>query len=255
MAGEWIKMRVDLLTSPKVVRISSALKADRLRVVGGLHSVWCLFDVHSEDGTLTGYTPEVVDDLIGWPGFSGAMIAVGWLEKNDDSLSIPRFDQHNGQSAKRRAQDSHRKRTNRGQMSASQADKMRTREEKRREEVNLKALSGKPSAVPDAFPPESEKPKNGNHYNPLARDVLVFLNAKTGRNYQPVDANLKLIVARLKEGASVSDCRAVVAKKCREWVADEKMSGYLRPATLFNATKFAQYRGELVEMAGDDSVS
>ena len=38
----------------------------------------------------------------------------------------------------------------------------------------------------------------------------------------------------------------VIAKKVREWGADPKMSTYLRPATLFNATKFAQYQGELV---------
>jgi len=35
--------------------------------------------------------------------------------------------------------------------------------------------------------------------------------------------------------------------KCREWGADEKMEEYLRPATLFNATKFAQYRGKLAD--------
>jgi hypothetical protein len=69
MAGDWIKMRVDLATSPKVVRIASALRADRLRVIGGLHAVWCLFDVHSTDGRLDGYTLEALDDLIGFPGF------------------------------------------------------------------------------------------------------------------------------------------------------------------------------------------
>ena len=77
-----------------------------------------------------------------------------------------------------------------------------------------------------------------------AREVLAFLNTKTGRNYQPVDANLKLILARLKT-ATVQDCKSVIAKKCREWEKKEKMVEYLRPATLFNATKFAQYQGEL----------
>src|SRR5688572_30596653 len=79
MAGEWIKMTADLRTSPKVVRIASALNADRLRVVGALHAVWCLFDVHSEDGTLNGYTLAAIDELIGWPGFSKAMADVQWL--------------------------------------------------------------------------------------------------------------------------------------------------------------------------------
>ncbi|MHB1948752.1 MAG: conserved phage C-terminal domain-containing protein [Gammaproteobacteria bacterium] len=79
-----------------------------------------------------------------------------------------------------------------------------------------------------------------------AIEVLEFLNEKTGRRYRPVEANLKLIIARLKSGASVMDCRQVIAKKTREWKKDEKMSDYLRPATLFNAIKFEQYVGELV---------
>ena len=133
MAGDWIKMRTDLFTHPKVVRISSAMKADALRTVGGLMSVWCLFDAHSEDGQLEGYSFEVVDDLLRWTGFSTAMANVGWLEETPDGLALPRFDAHNGQSSKRRAQDADRKREVR-KVSASEADKKRTREEKRREE-------------------------------------------------------------------------------------------------------------------------
>jgi len=132
MAGDWIKMRTDLFTHPKVVRISSALNADRLRTVGGLMSVWCLFDAHSFDGQLEGYTFETVDDLIGWKGFAAAMNKVGWLDESHEGLALPRFDTHNGTSAKRRAQETGRKREARS--SASDADKKRTREEKRREE-------------------------------------------------------------------------------------------------------------------------
>lgn len=141
MAGDWIKMRADLHTHPKVVRMASALKADRLRIVGGLHSAWCLFDVHSVDGLLDGYSADTLDDLIGFPGFSRAMMAVGWLEENGESLVMPRFEAHNGQSAKRRAQDADRKRNIR-KTSASEADKKRTREEKRREDIKDKPHTG-----------------------------------------------------------------------------------------------------------------
>ena len=78
-----------------------------------------------------------------------------------------------------------------------------------------------------------------------AMQLLAFLNEKTGRNYHPVPANVDMIVARLRDGAKVEDLRAVVAKKCREWRSDPKMNEYLRPATLFNRLKFAQYQGEL----------
>lgn len=133
MAADWIKMRVDLPTHPKVVRIASACQADRLRVIGGLLSVWGIFDAHSVDGKLEGYTPKVMDETVGFPGFSDAMISVGWLEFDGNSLYMPEFDEHNGQSAKKRAQDADRKRNDRN-LSASQADKKRTREEKNREE-------------------------------------------------------------------------------------------------------------------------
>jgi flagellar biosynthesis GTPase FlhF len=132
MAGDWIKMRKSLLTDPRVVRISSALDADRFRTIGGLFSAWCLFDEQTSDGILDGYTPEVFDDIVGIRGLARAMEAVGWLQINADSLVATAFSQHNGQTAKRRAQESVRKMSARD--ADTKADKKRPREEKRREE-------------------------------------------------------------------------------------------------------------------------
>lgn len=78
-----------------------------------------------------------------------------------------------------------------------------------------------------------------------ATEVLHFLNEKTSRNYRGIDTNLRMIEARLRSGASVQDCKSVIGKKVLEWKTDPKMNTYLRPATLFNPTKFEQYLGEL----------
>lgn len=94
--------------------------------------------------------------------------------------------------------------------------------------------------------------KNGHDLKTMRQQavaVVAFLNEKTQRNYEPGTVNIDLIVARMKEGATAEDCRAVIAKKCREWLTDPEMNVYLRPATLFNRTKFAQYKGELVVKA------
>lgn len=137
----WIKMRTDLRNHPKVVRMASALKADRLRIIGGLWAVWATFDTHSADGLLEGYTLEALDEDLGWRGFSRALQAVGWLvEDPDNGLQIPEFEEHNGASAKRRASDTKRKSSDRdadktahgswnpsGQMSAPDADSSGTR--------------------------------------------------------------------------------------------------------------------------------
>lgn len=166
MAGDWIKMRADLHTHPKVVRIASALKADRLLIVGGLHAVWCLFDMHSEDGMLSGYTTKTVDELIGFDGFADAMCAVKWLASEVDGLSLPEFDEHNGQSAKRRATETKRKRLEREEeaaeaariASASNADKKRSREEKRREEeIQPPGRGGAAAGKRDRTPEELRK--------------------------------------------------------------------------------------------------
>lgn len=138
MAGDWIKMRANLHSHPKVVRMASALNADRLRIVGGLHAVWCLFDEHAEDGQLHGYDADTVDSHISFPGFAAAMESVSWLLTDGLCVTLPRFEEHNGQSAKRRAMEAQRKRSERQNpvrnLSAPHADVVRTREEKRREE-------------------------------------------------------------------------------------------------------------------------
>lgn len=79
-----------------------------------------------------------------------------------------------------------------------------------------------------------------------AVEIIVFLNEKAGKNYQSVKANVDLIVARLKEGGTPDDMRAIIAKKCREWQGRDGMEEYLRPATLFGSKNFWQkYQGEI----------
>jgi uncharacterized phage protein (TIGR02220 family) len=108
------------------------------------------------------------------------------------------------------------------------------------------------SLIPDSLIPEvptkAGKPAVINGHRQAAREILDFLNAKAGRSYEPVDANLTLIGARLKE-ATVDDVKAVIEKKCADWGSDARMSEYLRPKTLFNATNFANYKGEIGKSA------
>lgn len=86
-----------------------------------------------------------------------------------------------------------------------------------------------------------------------ARRVLAFLNEKTGRSFEDVDSNMRLIEARLKEAGKkgwndpVALLEGVVLRKVTEANDDPESfkPKYLRPATLFNATKFWQYAGDI----------
>lgn len=94
----------------------------------------------------------------------------------------------------------------------------------------------------------SGKPDEGDqfqHMNRLAWEAIKHLNGKCGTGYRNVESNLKLVRARLNEGATLDDVKAVIDDKALQWLDDKKMEQYLRPATLFNATNFNQYIGQL----------
>lgn len=79
----------------------------------------------------------------------------------------------------------------------------------------------------------------------VAAQIIAEFNAITGRAYRCAGSTRKLITARIAEGFTPADLVAVVRKKFAEWGRDDKMSQYLRPETLFNATKFSSYVGQL----------
>lgn len=106
------------------------------------------------------------------------------------------------------------------------------------------------SLIPDSLIPDSNimsgKPDDSRQ---LAKELIDFLNLKAGKAFRHTDANIEPIVARLKEGYTLQDMKTVTVRKCRDWATDEKMVEYLRPATLYNRTKFNQYIGECVEVS------
>ena len=72
--------------------------------------------------------------------------------------------------------------------------------------------------------------------------VIAHLNDVCGTAYRPSSAKSRQLVgARLREGFSVEDCERVIDNMAARWLGDERMRRYLRPETLFNATKFEGY--------------
>lgn len=103
--ANWIKMRTNLSTDPRVVNVAAATNKHACAIVGALHFLWSLADEHTSDGKLIGYKPEAIDRMVGVRGLCAALRDqhVNWLEVGEGFLQIPRFDTHNGDSAKRRA--------------------------------------------------------------------------------------------------------------------------------------------------------
>mgnify|MGYP003627777804 CR=1 FL=1 len=108
MAGDWIKMRVNLTSDPAVIKVSRLLDCSEFKVVGLLHWLWGWADTHTEDGNAVGIDCVWINKQAGVEGFCEALVDVGWLEMHKDGITIPNFSSHNGASAKSRANGARR---------------------------------------------------------------------------------------------------------------------------------------------------
>lgn len=73
-------------------------------------------------------------------------------------------------------------------------------------------------------------------------EVVTHLNSVTGSKFKASSkSHSENIKARLAEGHSVHDLKAVIDLKHSEWGGDPRMCQYLRPTTLFQVGKFEGY--------------
>ena len=73
-----------------------------------------------------------------------------------------------------------------------------------------------------------------------AREAIDILNEAAGTGFKHTKTNIGHVTARLAEGFTLDDIRAVVASKVSSWGSDPNMREYLRPQTVFG-TKFDAY--------------
>lgn len=73
------------------------------------------------------------------------------------------------------------------------------------------------------------------------RIVLEKLGAQNGVAYTNSPAHIRLIVGRLREGATELDLRAIVGFCASNWKGKPEMAEYLRPETLFGPKTITKY--------------
>lgn len=153
MAGDWIKMRGNLWDDPRVTKLCDMTDQSEATIVGALYWLWAMADQHTEDGYLDGLTTRQIDRKTGVQGFANALASIGWIEVNEHGITIVRFEDHNGDSAKKRCQGSKRAAKHRTSNAEVTQPALReryesvtsalAREEKRREEkIKENSLSG-----------------------------------------------------------------------------------------------------------------
>ena len=112
VAGDWIKMRTNLSTNPKVIGIADRVGVPVPQVIGCLFMLWSWANEHTVDGNAAAVSVRWLDRYVGVEGFAQALQDVDWLSVDDAAtgrgLRLPRFDAHCSQTAKQRALTSRR---------------------------------------------------------------------------------------------------------------------------------------------------
>ena len=141
MAGDWIKMRVGLVTHPKVLALSEALGANgdyqdwsgmagfvpalggtqkdfedeysqALRVtryvtVTALLRFWGYANEHAKDEFISSLRISDIDEIAGIPGFGSALESIGWAIYDEEKrgVTLPNFSEYNATASDRGAAD------------------------------------------------------------------------------------------------------------------------------------------------------
>ncbi len=183
MAGDWVKIRKCLQDDGRMLQLSRQLRDKfgtkpgqlfdtNVTAVGSLVALWSLADTHAdEDGLLYGYTAEDVNRAIGIDNFV-EMLPDDWIDLSGPFVQLPEYQVHNGENAKKRAQDQKRKAISRAKGKSGQkadkpptetgqnSDKSVTREEKRREEESKEETTEKKQPCP----PSGSVPKYSEQF-------------------------------------------------------------------------------------------
>lgn len=203
MSSDWVKMRTDLYSHPKVIWIADNLfdpegifakhielfmgqpmvvtrDITRHLTVGALVTLWGkvrhLGKRQGDDLILSCAQLFTIDYITHLRGFGAAMSDVGWAIQQDDSLIFPKFfedlnhdplAEKNAKHAESQRRYRDRKRTiTRDVTVTSQSDTEKRRVEKRKEEKSNTISVSKPERAPGVFLTDAEHEKFVTDFGP-----------------------------------------------------------------------------------------
>jgi hypothetical protein len=201
----WIKSDIDLETHPKTRRLMRELGVGLAPAIGHLHLFWWWVARYAPDGDLSRFEPGDIEDAAQWTGPDGswlrALCSAGFVDVDNDVLSVHDWCEHGGLLFERRARNAARMRNARAThlnhtdehvLNTSRArvgleerrgeerrgEKRREEERVQREDENLGGTPAAPSRVLGGVGVESDLPS-------LEDDVCEL--PKTKRQHKPVD--------------------------------------------------------------------
>lgn len=100
MRRPWIKIEVSTPDKPEICALAKKLRIDADSVVGKLVRLWSWAELSNVDPNDLSVTKEFIDRVCGRKGFAEALIQIGWLQEDGETLFFPKFSRHNGNASK-----------------------------------------------------------------------------------------------------------------------------------------------------------
>lgn len=242
---KWIKIVTDLFNDEKIMMIESLPSADSIIVIW--FKLLCLAGRTNNNGVFlmndkVAYTEEMLAtifrrDLNTVRLALNTFEELGMIEIYEGVITIPNWNKH-------QTLDAYEKKKERD----------RIYQQKRREAQRLlidkssdKSFDKSSDVAISDIEEDKDKEKDNissSKDNELLKQIVDYLNSQTGKSFKANSkATQRHILARINEGYSLEDFKAVIDIKVKQWLGDSKMNMYLRPETLF-AGHFEGYLNE-----------
>ena len=240
---KWIKITTDIFDDEKLLMIETLPSADSIIVIW--LKLLTFAGKQNNDGVFImnnriAYTDEMLASIFR-RDINTVKLALstfenfGMIDIIDDVITIPNWNKH--QSLDMYEQKKLRDRQYQAARRAAQKALVEKKNEKIADtsSTHRRLIADKSSSV--AF---SEEEKEREEEKEIYIHIVRHLNEKAGTNYKATSKKTKTCIhARLSEGFNEDDFKAVIDKKCTEWLGTD-FEQYLRPETLFG-TKFESY--------------
>ena len=238
---KWIKIVTDIFNNKKIRIIESMPEGDAIIVIW--FKLLMLAGNINEGGNVfftrdIPYTDQMLSTLFNRPVTTVQLALKTFVEFNmidifDDIIHVSNWEKYQNVEGMEKIRE-----------------QTRARVAKYRENKRLQCNVTCNATVTDgnAIDIEEDKEKDINisssKETDLLKQIVDYLNTQTGKNFKASSkATQKHILARINEGYSLEDFKAVIDIKVKQWLGDSKMNMYLRPETLF-AGHFEGYLNE-----------
>lgn len=234
----WIKLKTTMFDDEKIRLIQAVPESDAILVIW--IRLLVLAGKTNDDGLIyiqrnMPYSDEMLSTLFDKP-VNTIRLALSTLEKfnmidlnTDGSIVITNWVKHQNIEGMEKIREQNRLRAKKHY------------EKKKNSNVSLTLDVTEPNATD--IDKEIDKEKDIDKEKIPYTEIIDYLNKETNKKFKVTQKWKDLIKARWNEGQRFDDFKKVIDVKSEQWLNNQEMNQYLRPATLFG-NKFDSYLNE-----------